>query len=183
MSKPWTATVDDYARTLYQLLPRGLIWSTDTSRRLYAFVQGLADEFVRVHNSGSDLIDEMDPQTTTQLLDEWETVLGLPEPPGYAPTLAADRRAAIVGKLAAYGGQSAAYFEFLGEQQGDSSVTVTEPLDIVHAWQVASDEVTPFRADISKADDALAGFTDLGQRVRFMLEKYKPAHTVILWVD
>ena len=184
MSKPWDASNTDYVRTLYQLYPRGLIWSRDTTRRFYAFVQGIADELVRVHNSASDLVDESDPQTTTDLVDDWERVLGLPEPPGFAPTAIADRRDAIVGKLAAFGGQSADYFEFLGEQQGDASVTVTEPITgWPHVWQVASDEITPFRADISAADDPLTGFTDLGERVRFMLEKYKPAHTRIHWVD
>ena len=59
------------------------------------------------------LLDEADPRTTLELLADWERVCGLPDPcSGQAATIA-ERRAQVVARLTATGGQSVAYFETL----------------------------------------------------------------------
>ena len=74
------ATVDDYVSALLQLLPDGLFWrKLDDGTRLYHMLEGMAEGFVRLHNKGLDLIEEMDPRTATDMLENWEELLGLPE--------------------------------------------------------------------------------------------------------
>jgi len=180
----WTATNDSYLRILRGLLPRGVLWTKDPARRLTKLLQGLADELVRVHNRTGALMTEADPQTTSELLPDWERTTGLPECPVYAPTAEADRRAELVAKLSAYGGQAADYFIGLANKIG-ATLTITDlyPIGWRNVWQAKTPEVTRFRAGSGKAGDRLIEWSDLGQRVRCLLSKYKPAHTRIWWTD
>lgn len=180
MGTIWIATTDDFLRVLQGLLPRGLVWTRDPARRLTRLLAGLADECVRVQNRAGSLMEEADPATTTAagLLPEWERVTGLPEF-GYIPPTEADRRAVLVGKLAAQGGQSKAYFEEIALAMG--AVVEVENTSRPHVWSVAMPSgIRRFRVR-SRAGDRLVEFNDVALRVRLAFEKYKPAHTAIWW--
>ena len=180
MGTIWIATGDDFLRILQGLLPRGLIWTRDPARRLTRLLRGLADEYVRVQNRAGSLMEEADPATTTAagLLPDWERVAGLPEF-GYYPATEADRRATLVGKLAAQGGQSACYFVAVAAAMGAAAAVANTPWPYV--WSVSIPAgITRFRVR-SRAGDPLVTFDDVALRVRLAFEKYKPAHTYIWW--
>ena len=179
----WTATADSYLRILRDAGAHGVIWTRDPARRLTKLLQGLADELVRVHNRAGQLMEEADPQTTSELLSDWERVTGLPECPTYAPTAEADRRAELVAKLSAYGSPAADYFIGLATTIG-ATLTITDlwPIGWPNVWEAKTPEVTRFHAG-SAAGDPLIEWTALGQRLRCLLVKYKPEHTRIWWTS
>ncbi|MBF0168806.1 MAG: DUF2313 domain-containing protein [Alphaproteobacteria bacterium] len=118
---------DDYLAQLQALLPPGTAWPTDPDAVLTLLLAGLALGMARAHNRMADLVDESDPRKTYELLVEWETELGLPDTclQGIDQTVA-QRRAAVLAKLLAQGGQSPAYFVALAETLGYPGCTVTE---------------------------------------------------------
>lgn len=70
---------DQYARQLDALLPRGRAWSRDPDLLMRSLTLGLADEFARVDARADKLISEILPNTTLEMLQDWERVAGLPD--------------------------------------------------------------------------------------------------------
>jgi hypothetical protein len=96
-----------FARTLRQLLPPGVLWLFEADSILSKSILALSDEFARATGRALDLVEESDPRTATETLDEWERVLGLPDDTVTAvPTTTAGRRLAIVQKLIRQGGKT-----------------------------------------------------------------------------
>lgn len=180
----WTATNNDYVRIFIALLPRGPAWLKDQTSRFYRLLQGLADEWVRLHNRDGQLVEEADPRTTTEMLADWERVCGMPEY-GYVPPSIAARRLAIASKLTSSpGGQTAAYYIALALAAG-YTITVEEPVPgAPFVWIVhAPSEVTRARAGTARAGDPLITFASVPSRLWGMLEDLKPAHTLIVWTS
>jgi uncharacterized protein YmfQ (DUF2313 family) len=178
----WTATTDDLLRALQGLLPRGIVWTRDADRRLTKYAEGLAVELARVHGRAGDMMDEADPQTTDEQLEDWRRVTGQPRCSAIDWDTLTDqqKRDAIVGQLAAQGGQSAAYFVALALSLG-AVATVTDSA-ITFEWIVDSAEVTRFRAGTGQAGDPLVEFSDpTGLVMACMFERARPAHTRIHW--
>ncbi|MGI8839774.1 MAG: YmfQ family protein [Caulobacteraceae bacterium] len=133
-------TAAQYQDALLRMLPPGKAWPRDPASTMGLLALGLADEFARLDQRGLDLIEEADPRTTLELLGDWETTAGLPDP-AVAPPVALDhRRAVLHDRLVNLAGQSAADYVALALRFGYPA-TVT-----VH---------TPFAADVSHADDPL----------------------------
>jgi uncharacterized protein YmfQ (DUF2313 family) len=118
--------VNDYARQLLHNLPRGAAWPRDDASIWAQLAIALAQELYRLDIRGQQLLDELDPRTTTELLPEWERMLGLPLRclVGVDQTIE-ERRSAVVRQLTAQGGQSRAYFIALAAALG-YTVTITE---------------------------------------------------------
>jgi uncharacterized protein YmfQ (DUF2313 family) len=83
-----------YARMLKLLLPPSGIWRLDPDSNISKLMRACGDELERVSGRAADLIEEADPQTTTELLAEFERMLGL-ESTGTT----AERRARVVALL------------------------------------------------------------------------------------
>lgn len=178
----WTSTAADWKRILYGLLPEGVVWTQEEARRLTRLIAGISDEFVRVHTrAGTDMMDEADPQTTTEMLEDWERVCGLPEF-GHVPTAVADRREVLLGKLAAQGGCSLDYFQDLAESYGATGVTTSDGWRIL-VWTVEMQAGDLLRACCtSSCDAALVEFlTPVADRIARAFTHYKPSHTAIFW--
>lgn len=113
--------VEKYRRILAQLLPVGRAWESvkeDASKLLKA----LGTEFARVDERSSDLLAEFDPGTSTELLSDWEQLLGLPdECSPLAPDLN-QRRQQARQKLAAIGGTSKLFYEQVASNLGFDAV-------------------------------------------------------------
>lgn len=115
-------TEDDYLIQLQQLLPTGPAWPREPDSVLSALLHGLAAEFARLDGRADWLLEEADPRTATELLEDWERVVGIPdECAGQGDTVAA-RRAAAHQKLAELGGQNAAYFLGIAKVLGFTGV-------------------------------------------------------------
>lgn len=116
-SATWDATSDAYLEPALALLPRGRAWArTGLMREL---MRALMMEFSRVDRRARDLVNEVDPATTWEHLEDYERVLGLPECTGLPETLA-ERRDAVSEKLRAAAGhdQAIGWWEGLADNLG-----------------------------------------------------------------
>lgn len=95
----------DYVSHVKALFPRGAAWNF--AAPIFAQVaEAIAIEFGRVDARAEAILLEMDPRTTTELIEDWERVCGLPDTCAEAPTELADRRAAVTARLVARGALS-----------------------------------------------------------------------------
>lgn len=67
-------TNDDYIHLLSALLPPGPAWSASDPA-----IAGAAPSLTRVHQRADALMRELDPRTTTELINRWERLCGLPD--------------------------------------------------------------------------------------------------------
>jgi len=94
---------------------------------------------VRLTNRANELLVDGFPATAYELLPDWESSLGLPDPcAGAAPTIQ-QRRAQVVARFSNSGGQSIAYFEDFAAALG---------------YEVSIQNFAPARAGQSRCGDA-----------------------------
>lgn len=91
-------TAADYLAQLHALFPPGDAISHELDTDLSNLLLALADEFERFDDRAQQLIIEIDPRSTTELITEWERVTGLPDCAAIGPTLGA-RRSDVVHRL------------------------------------------------------------------------------------
>lgn len=188
-------TAEDYLQQLQELSPHGPAWPRSAEAVSTRILAALATELARVDARVDNLLEEADPRTATEMLDDWERLFCLPDECLAEASTVAERRARLVQKMVFHGGQSRQFFiEFLAAL-GYPGVTIDEfrpfrayskcnaPLNQNgwrHVWRVrvpqASTEIR-FNA-ISRANEPLTRFGDPG--LGCILAKYKPAHTVLL---
>lgn len=135
-------TTAAYARQLKALFPKGPLWNFEPDSVLSKTIDGIATELARVDERGDNIADEWDPRTTLELLTDWERVLGLPDGCTDDSSSIALRRAAIIGRLVALGGQTPQYFIDLAAAMG-YTITVTE----FRPYTVRSPVNTPLYGD------------------------------------
>jgi uncharacterized protein YmfQ (DUF2313 family) len=176
--------VERYARQLKQLLPPGALWWLDPGSWLSTQILAIGDELARVDARGETLVDEWDPRTALETLPEWERVLGVPDGATPLSSITAERQAAAARKLAARGGQTAAYFVELAARLG-FVVTIVET--VAHTWRMDVDlsqstatlAVSEFRAGSARAGDRVANRSVA--ELESVINQAKPAHTVVLF--
>lgn len=170
-------SVNNYVSALQALMPRGLAWPRDTSSIQAAVLAGLAPSLHRVNVDANQLLVDAFPATVDALLAEWNATLGLPGATGYTGSDLPTQQDQVVAALTDSGGQSAAYFIDLAARlgltisiNGYRPWTVDDAVDVpifgtawAHAWRVSATVI----ADYSP--------------LRPLFERYKPAHTTILW--
>lgn len=174
-------TALDYREQLRKLLPSGRIWPTAEDSLLMRLLHGLAEELARVHQRTLDLIGELDPRTTSEMIDDWERALGLPDPCAEPPATLEARRAEVVRKLTKTGNQSPQFFIDVAALFG-FTVTITEFYDAdPFKWRVNAPEetVTYFRAGAGRAGDRLATWGN--HLLECVIERLKPAHTTVVF--
>jgi uncharacterized protein YmfQ (DUF2313 family) len=122
-------SVEEWTRTLLDLLPRGVVWPREPGTIQEAFFLAIADAMVAVQTRDCDLLAESYPCGAEELLADWERVLGLPDECTGAQDWPLEARQAFVcAKLAAQGGQSRSYFIELAAAYGFTiSITEHEP--------------------------------------------------------
>lgn len=125
-TEPGTSTAAQYRGLLQALLPRGKAWILRPEGLAYKFVTGLAAEAVRVHDWLVDLIAEMDPTTSTDLLPAWERSVGLPEDGEELAATNAQRRLDIAAKIVARQIRTEADWIALAEAAGYAGAYVTQ---------------------------------------------------------
>lgn len=112
---------DDYAKLIEDLTPDGPAWANDKIRAIWA------QEYARLDVRIWALIEEVDPRTATELLPDWERVLGLPDDCTASLALSLiERRMLAWQKLTEVGGQSKAYFIELAAKFGEPGITITD---------------------------------------------------------
>lgn len=188
-------TADDYAQVLADLLPTGWAWPREPRTVLMRTFAGLAVEFARVHQRDCDLLTESYPGTALETLADWERICGLPDPCIQPPLQGLqERRAAVLFKLAARGGQSRAYYIAVAAALG-FEITITEfftfragqnragdrvnGVDWLYTWRITSAEyrIWSFRAGRSTAGERLRRWGN--RMLECVIEPLKPAHTIL----
>ncbi|MEQ8585165.1 MAG: DUF2313 domain-containing protein [Thalassobaculaceae bacterium] len=150
------ATDDTYRDQLLALAPVGQAWPRDPDARFPRLLHGLAGELARTHNRALDLIEEADPRTADEMLEDWERVAGFPDPCIPLASEAEARRLAVVGRLAARGGQSAAYYTLLCAGLG-YAVTIADYHEFIAGEGEAGDMVLDGEGESFTAGENVAG--------------------------
>lgn len=125
-TEPGTGTTAQYRGLFQTLLPRGKAWVLRPEGLAYKFVTGLAVEAVRLHDWLVDLVAEMDPTTSTDLLPAWERTVGLPEDGEEIAATDAQRRLDIAAKIVARQIRTEADWVALAEAAGFAGAYVTQ---------------------------------------------------------
>ncbi len=113
----------DYREALRGLLPPGPAFDPELQPDWAQLLASLAPELARVDEALTGLQLELNPATVSALLTDWEDYLGLPDActvPGSQTV--AQRRQAVLDKLAASGAPQLAYYRRLAAKAG---VTIT----------------------------------------------------------
>ena len=125
--------LEAYKNLIAKLLPPGKAWA---KVRENVLLEGLAVELTRVEARAADCLKEIDPRQTVELLEDWESLLGIPDectPEGQTVT---QRQTQITQKLASVGGLSATYYEFIASQLG-FDIRITD----AHSFRVGRQRV------------------------------------------
>lgn len=189
-------TAEDYAAALLALLPPGTAWPRDAGAVLGIVARGLAARPAAVHERAERALAETYPPSTLELLPEWEASMGLPDECVGGDLSTAQRRAAVVGRLTARGGQSVPYLIEVAAGLG-YEVTVEEHVPgragcihagdpcggeaWAHAFTVHAPEqtVTEAVAGGCVAGDPLRAWGNLG--LQCVLARIRPAHAVLIF--
>lgn len=129
-----------YYQLLVNLLPIGRLWDTRNQPVFRSLIESIANELCRVDERVDAMLRESDPRLTTELIDDWERLVGLPDECTPIDFSLSGRRAQVAQKYTNVGGLSADFYEKLGLQLGQ---------------KIAVKDFFPFRAGRSQAGDAL----------------------------
>lgn len=119
-------TADEYRLQLQGLLPSGPAWDPELVPEVARVLGGVAVEFSRLDARAVDLLNEMDPAGVSELVPDWESIMGLPDDCLGPNPAFEDRRLAVRRRLVEVGGQSRAYFIEIAVSQGYPNATITE---------------------------------------------------------
>ncbi|VVE13136.1 phage tail protein [Pandoraea capi] len=189
-------TTDDFLRAFQGLLPRGAVWPRDPDALQTRVFRGMCGVYAQNTARANNLLIDAFPGTTFELLPEWEATLGLPDTcAGASPTVEA-RRAQVVARLAAVGGQSVAYFTQLAANLG-YAITIDQfaPFrfgqstfgsqfgrdDWLFAWRVnaPSYSIRYFSFGVSSFGEPFASWGNNVLQCEILA--YAPAHTIPLF--
>lgn len=187
----------DFLAALHALLPQGPAWPREPGTVLDALLGALADRAAAQHARIRTLADEESfPAAASEMLTDWERAYGLPDACGSEGDSTAQRRAALLSRIAERGGQSRAYFIGVAAALGfDVTIeeirpfrvgvsSVGDPLygeDWIFTWRMRAPDttVTPFRVGLSAAGDPLRSWGNA--RLECVISRIKPAHTTVLF--
>ena len=167
----------NYTAQLAALLPRGQLWAGLLASPLFRGVlQACGDALARLQADIDRLPVEADPRTTADFLVEWESTVGLPDGCLADGGSTEQRRAAVVARLVATGGASAAYFQALAAAYG-YEIAITYPA--LHTWRATTTTPVALVNMTCNGDcnDALQSYGN--EQLECLLNRAKPAHTVL----
>ncbi len=190
------STAEDYVEQLKKLTPEGLAWPVEDDSNWIKLITAIAQEMARVDAMCATLVDESFPDTTTQLLPNWERVAGLPDECTELGETYEVRRKNLIAKLVARGGATPQYFIDVAAALGyEITITEFDPFRVnINAvgdalngvnwqfvWQVNSalNTIIWFRAGLSAAGEALAVWGN--DRLECVINRLKPAHTTVIF--
>lgn len=185
-------SIDDYTMAFRALLPRGRAWSRSPDSTIGQLTDALAAMPEQVDADAQQLLIDAFPTTTTALISEWDSSLGIPDPCSGPPATLVDNRAQIVARLASTGGQSVPYllqvinaFGFVASitEYSAAAPGVWAPNGVI---KKTADWHHTFSVDLTPASVSLLTVTSdvtqpLGalnlQALDCILQRIKPAHT------
>jgi uncharacterized protein YmfQ (DUF2313 family) len=186
-------TAADFLKALQGLMPRGRVWPRDPDEVQTQVLSGLAPSYARATARANYLLVDAFPATTYELLPEWESTLGLPDPcAGVAPTIA-QRQAQVLARFIGVGGPTIASLTAFAANLG-YTVTINQFVEAragqlhagdpcngtawSYAWQVNAplNTVTIAQAGAMAAGDPLASWGNAVLECE--MKAVMPAHTI-----
>ncbi|MFX1675216.1 DUF2313 domain-containing protein [Paraburkholderia sp. A2WS-5] len=183
----------DFLKALQGLMPRGRVWPRDPDAVQTQVLSGLAPSYERSTARANYLLVDAFPATTYELLPEWESTLGLPDPcAGVAPTIA-QRQAQVLARFVGVGGPTIQSLTQFASNLG-YTVTITQFVEAragqmragapccgtawSYAWQVNAplNTVTIATAGAMAAGDPLASWGNAVLECE--MKAVMPAHTI-----
>ncbi|MFL6873876.1 YmfQ family protein [Pseudomonas marginalis] len=119
-------TAEEYRRQLQGLLPPGPAWDAELVPEIDLVLSGVALEFSRLDARAVALLNEIDPAGVSELVPDWEAIMGLPDSCLGPNPAFEDRRLAVRRRLVEVGGQSRGYFIEIAVSQGHPNASITE---------------------------------------------------------
>jgi len=188
-------TDDDLLGAFQLLMPRGEVWPRDSDAIQTKALKSLMPTYTRSAARARNLLIDAFPASTLELLPEWEATLGLPDPCSGPDPSVQQRRAQVVARLTARGGQSIPYFIAFAHALG-YEITITQytawrfgmrfgmpmcGLPWCFVWQVNAPGFTVdfFQLGVSSMGEAFATWGNTVLQCE--LERLKPAHTTLLF--
>lgn len=201
----------DYATQFLSLLPTGQAWPREPDSILVKALTGLVLYWGFVDGRAADLLTiESDPRKTIELLSDWERAWGLPDPCYPEAKTIEERRRMLLLHMTLLGGQSRAWFEWIGNWLGDiveireyapftvglSEVGDTRDEKHNYRWEIGSPEMRFYWS--LRADTAVLQWFRTGEdggecgydpQLRWFMQvpldclfqRWRPAHTQILF--
>jgi len=137
------STPENYQQQLIQLQPRGRALPAELDSTWGRLLKGIGVEFSRIHGRMDTLVAEVLLKETSELLDDWETSVGLPGKCAPAAVSDAARLERIIGKLAEIGGSTPEYFIGIAARYG---ITI-----------VLDEDESPFEMGVHGMGDPVGG--------------------------
>ncbi|MEM7025583.1 MAG: putative phage tail protein, partial [Pseudomonadota bacterium] len=110
--------ISRYATALSRIFARGGCWPEAGGANWMSLMRAFAHEFRRTDLRLLQLIEEADPRTCSETLEDWERVYGLPDPCAPENVTIEERRAALLALIRAKGGSSIPFFTELARELG-----------------------------------------------------------------
>ncbi len=150
VGNPSITIIKNYKNLVRRLFPRGEAWHMEPGTEFAKFADAIAQEPARVEQRALDLLTELDPTMTFEMLDNWERMLEIPDEctPIDTDLTTSDRRVRILQKLTTGGGQNKAFYKLIASQLGYDA----EIFDII--------SFRDFRVGICRVGEALSNSTD-----------------------
>lgn len=191
-------TLQAWLSALQAMLPPGRAFTTEPDALLTRLLTAMAAMLLAAQLRFNALLEQADPRRATNMLPDWERLLGLPDRCTPSGLQLADRQRAAYQRLTEQGGQSIPYFIGMAELLGEPGVTISdgfraftcqsacdEPLysiSDIFTWIVniprAALNVRPFDAN-SACDSALQEYEP--SLIECAFRERKPAHTTVLF--
>lgn len=131
------ARLEKYQDLLKRLFPVGRAWENVKNHNL---LRGMAIEFCRIDDRGADLLRELNPATSLELLEDWEQLLGIPDECTPDGQTIEERRLQVTQKMGTLGGLNANYLEHIASLLG---------------FDIIIENPVPFRVGIARVGQAL----------------------------
>jgi uncharacterized protein YmfQ (DUF2313 family) len=162
---------EKYKKLLINLLPQGKLWEPGEQPTFDDFLLSIAEELCRAETRVWDLLREADPRQTDEMVDDWERLLGLPDPCIGEITDLQERRDKILQELTNIGGLSETYYEFVATQLGFPTTDVFDNKNFRAGFSVAGDPLTNYFNRVFEAGDtAGTPLREIGWRFYFTVD-------------
>jgi uncharacterized protein YmfQ (DUF2313 family) len=189
-------TAADFLAAFQRLLPRGPVWSRDPDATITKVIAALQPTYERSTTQANNLLIDAFPATAVQLLPEWQSALGLPDPGIAASPLLSQQQAQVVARLTGRGkNQSAQFFISFALTLG-FPITITQFAPFRASQSAAGDPVCSeawcfawqINAPTFTVNHFVAGDTagsplasSSGTILPFEIQRLAPAHTIPLF--
>ena len=173
--------VTDYKTQLISLLPVGKLWpSKNLKNNITEILTVFSAELLQVENRHNDLVNELHPISTNELINRWEYIVGLPDDCIAAGNALQQRINAVLSKLFTLG-KGNLNEQFYINQAAALGYTITITVLSANSWQVNAPILTTtyFKAGLSKCGEKIQ--TSGNDLLECVINKTKPAHTVVTY--